>query len=108
MHRPGFRTIQRTAPVVAALAQILAMTALLQPHAMAAPAGTVPPYDVGAGELLWKTPSGFVPLPVMDVRVSLRVTGIMVRGGFEGAVFERVVIPMHVQKHFLAIGVRQT
>ncbi|MEE9292405.1 MAG: VIT domain-containing protein, partial [Acidobacteriota bacterium] len=80
MNRPGFRTIQRTAPVVAALAQILAMTALLQPHAMAAPAGTVPPYDVGAGELLWKTPSGFVPLPIMDVRVSLRVTGIMVRG----------------------------
>ncbi|MCZ6697129.1 MAG: marine proteobacterial sortase target protein [Acidobacteria bacterium] len=80
MNRPEFRSILRTTPVVAVLAQILAITALLQPHAIAAPVGTVTPSGVGAGELLWKSPSGFVPLPVMDIRVSLRVTGIMVRG----------------------------
>ncbi len=34
----------------------------------------------GAGELLWKTPGGLVPLPVLDLSVDLEVTGILVHG----------------------------
>jgi Ca-activated chloride channel family protein len=36
--------------------------------------------DVGSGELLWRSPDGLVPLPVLDLRVELEVTGVMVRG----------------------------
>jgi Ca-activated chloride channel family protein len=34
----------------------------------------------GTGELLWKTPGGLVPLPVLDLRVDLEITGILVHG----------------------------
>jgi len=36
--------------------------------------------DVGSGELLWKTPDGLVPLPILGLQVRLEVTGIMVHG----------------------------
>jgi Ca-activated chloride channel family protein len=38
------------------------------------------PGDVGAGELLWRGPSGWVALPVDDLQVRVRVTGVMVHG----------------------------
>src|SRR5438034_2273655 len=46
-------------------------------------AGPPAPVEAGAagsGELLRKTPGGLVPLPVLDLRVSLEVTGILVHG----------------------------
>src|SRR5437867_4536230 len=46
-------------------------------------AGPPAPVEAGAagsGELLRKTPGGLVPLPVLDLRVSLEVPGILVHG----------------------------
>ncbi len=40
----------------------------------------VDPAAAGSGELLWKSARGLVPLPVVDMKVDLAVTGIMVRG----------------------------
>jgi Ca-activated chloride channel family protein len=40
----------------------------------------VEPSAVGAGKLLWKSPRGSVPLPLLDLRVDMEVTGMMVRG----------------------------
>lgn len=40
----------------------------------------IDPGKIGAGELLWKSSRGFVPLPVADIDVSVTVTGIMVHG----------------------------
>jgi Ca-activated chloride channel family protein len=34
----------------------------------------------GSGELLRKTPGGLVPLPVLDLRIRLEVTGILIHG----------------------------
>ena len=36
--------------------------------------------DVGSGELLWRSPQGLVPLPVLDIDVELTVTGVLLRG----------------------------
>lgn len=36
--------------------------------------------QVGAGELLWRSERGLVPLPVVDLTAELTVSGIMVRG----------------------------
>jgi len=36
--------------------------------------------QVGAGELLWNSDRGWIPLPVADVEVELSITGIMTRG----------------------------
>lgn len=41
---------------------------------------TLDPSEVGSGELLWRTPRGLVPLPVLDLEVRLEVTGILVHG----------------------------
>ncbi len=38
------------------------------------------PPAAGSGELLWKSARGFIPLPVVDMKVDLAVTGVMVRG----------------------------
>jgi Ca-activated chloride channel family protein len=38
------------------------------------------PDQVGAGELLWNSDRGFIPLPVADVEVELNVTGLMIHG----------------------------
>ena len=46
-------------------------------------AGRPAPVEAGAagsGELLRKTPGGLVPLPVLDLRVRLEVTGILIHG----------------------------
>jgi Ca-activated chloride channel family protein len=40
----------------------------------------VDPSAVGAGSLLWNSPRGSIPLPLLDLRVDLEVTGMMVRG----------------------------
>jgi Ca-activated chloride channel family protein len=36
--------------------------------------------QIGAGELLWKSDKGWIPLPVADVEVELSITGMMSRG----------------------------
>ncbi len=43
-------------------------------------AESVDPSAVGSGKLLWKSARGLIPLPVVDMKVELAVTGIMVRG----------------------------
>ena len=43
-------------------------------------AAVAAPGAAGAGELLWKTPGGLVPLPVLDLGIDLEVTGILVHG----------------------------
>ncbi len=53
-----------------------------------APAGTskapgeqgVDAAAIGAGQLLWKSARGLVPLPVIDIAVEIEVTGVMARG----------------------------
>jgi Ca-activated chloride channel homolog len=44
------------------------------------PAAAVRLSDVGSGELLWKSPDGTVPLPILGIQIRLEVTGIMVHG----------------------------
>ena len=41
---------------------------------------TVELQDVGSGELLWRSPQGLIPLPVLDIDVELTVTGVLLRG----------------------------
>jgi len=36
--------------------------------------------QVGCGELLWRSPRGLLPLPVVELDVDLSVTGVMIRG----------------------------
>jgi len=36
--------------------------------------------EVGAGELLWKSDRGLIPLPALDVRVELNVNGVLLGG----------------------------
>ena len=36
--------------------------------------------DVGSGELLWKSPRGLIPLPVLDIDIQLTVTGVLLHG----------------------------
>ena len=36
--------------------------------------------DVGSGELLWRSPRGLIPLPILDIDVELVVTGIVLHG----------------------------
>jgi Ca-activated chloride channel family protein len=55
------------------------VTAQVPPGDQAQPA-TLDPSEVGSGELLWRSPRGFVPLPVLDLEVRLEVTGILVHG----------------------------
>jgi len=38
------------------------------------------PTAIGAGQLLWKSARGLIPLPVVDITVNLDVTGVMARG----------------------------
>lgn len=40
----------------------------------------VDPAAIGAGQLLWKSARGLIPLPVVDISINLEVTGIMARG----------------------------
>jgi Ca-activated chloride channel family protein len=40
----------------------------------------VDPAAIGAGQLLWRSVRGLVPLPVVDIAVSLEVSGVMARG----------------------------
>jgi Ca-activated chloride channel family protein len=40
----------------------------------------VDPAAIGAGQLLWKSARGLIPLPVVDISVNLEVTGVMARG----------------------------
>jgi Ca-activated chloride channel family protein len=65
------------------------VVALTLPGALVARTGEAPAPDarpvidldeIGAGELLWKSDRGWIPLPVADVEVELSVTGIMTRG----------------------------
>jgi Ca-activated chloride channel family protein len=55
--------------------------------------------EVGAGELLWKSPDGLVPLPVLECGVRIDVTGMMVHGrvtqSFEN-VFDEVIETVYV------------
>ncbi len=67
-------------PVRSIPCTILIIAALSSSAAAAVPARAAVSPPIGAGELLWRSPAGLVPLPVVDVRVSLRVTGVMVRG----------------------------
>jgi Ca-activated chloride channel family protein len=66
----------RAARVVVSLLALLLAPATVRSQ----DAKPVDPSDVGSGELLWKSARGFVPLPVLDMKVELAVTGIMVRG----------------------------
>ena len=43
-------------------------------------AGMPAPDNVGAGELLWRSPEGWIALPIDGIDVDLQVTGLMVRG----------------------------
>lgn len=75
-------------------ATILQLICLLQAFVLIGPAaaepsvppgderspGTVRVKDIGAGELLWRSPEGLIPLPVVDIDVELGVTGLMARG----------------------------
>jgi len=36
--------------------------------------------EIGAGELLWKSDRGLIPLPALDVRVELNVNGVLLGG----------------------------
>lgn len=61
---------------------VLLLSIALASNAAGAPAqpATLRPSEAGSGELLWKSPQGFVPLPVLDLEVRLEVTGILVHG----------------------------
>jgi Ca-activated chloride channel family protein len=77
--------------VVPRLGSMLLLVSLLAPAvaAQALPAPATDPVaplhpielgEVGSGELLWRSESGLVPMPVVDIDVELSVTGIMVHG----------------------------
>jgi Ca-activated chloride channel family protein len=93
------RIADRIAVIWIVLAPALALTGLwtgavdlVSPSLMAAPREpsgetgsfeprpAVDPNRVGSGELLWKSPDGLVPLPVVDMEVRLEVTGMLVHG----------------------------
>jgi len=67
----------------------LLVVVLLLPGALAAQSGDddegrsrdgISLDQIGAGELLWKSDRGFIPLPVADIEVELTITGMMTRG----------------------------
>ena len=62
------------APVVLVLALIFPTACLTLVHAEEDPLA-----DLGAGDLLWRSPQGLVPLPVLGSEVALTVTGPLVR-----------------------------
>ncbi|MBI2566273.1 MAG: marine proteobacterial sortase target protein [Candidatus Schekmanbacteria bacterium] len=36
--------------------------------------------EVGSGELLWQSPDGLIPLPILDMSVDIRVAGLVAQG----------------------------
>ena len=71
---------------VGALGLMVLLTAPVRAETAEPPAAdgrwgkTVELQDVGSGELLWRSPQGLIPLPVLDIDVELTVTGVLLRG----------------------------
>jgi Ca-activated chloride channel family protein len=88
---PAERTYRTAHPKTTVLCLVVCITACIgiadaQPNV---PVPTSPTWtpgeslglsDVGAGELLWRSPAGLVPLPVVGVDVELTVSGVLLHG----------------------------
>jgi Ca-activated chloride channel family protein len=78
MNRSPHRSAARAALVAATLVNLLLIAAIVTPrYARGAPPD---PDSIGSGELLWNGPHGWAPLPIVDMQISIRVTGVMARG----------------------------
>jgi Ca-activated chloride channel family protein len=77
-HEGPMRTLIEMLLVLAIIWNLIVPT--LARDAEPAPAAPVRLSEAGGGELLRKTPYGLVPLPLLELKVSLEVTGVLVHG----------------------------
>ena len=70
--------MRRIIPTICVLAFWIALSGL--GHAQAGRRSAVDPNQATSGDLFWLSDSGAVPLPMTDVEVDLRVSGVVIDG----------------------------